>query len=230
MLKADGIVAVDDWRTEQTPGVTLAVLEQVAAGELHAIAITRHKFYGVFEDSLAAEVRRAVTDWAATDPGMEVHVDPVRREQWPRIGAIEPPTPRRTLPRKILSRLRRNLQPLLVGKASKWQLKCRRNRAVRDIAPRVVGQRADAPRIRCRSFARGTRRPSPRFRRRSERRPLERAVRDPAGDGRLRRGVPGRKEEACDSPGRPPPVTRASTDTHTPAPPTEARSQTATHT
>jgi hypothetical protein len=88
MLKADGIVAVDDWRTEHTPGVTLAAMQQVAAGELHAIAITRHKFYGVFEDSLAAEVLRAVTDWAATDPGVEVHVDPVRREQWPRIGAI----------------------------------------------------------------------------------------------------------------------------------------------
>jgi hypothetical protein len=32
----------------------------------------------------------------------------------------------------------------------------------------------------------------------------ERAVRDPAGDGRLRRDVPGRKEDTCrDSPGRP---------------------------
>lgn len=109
MLKPSGIVAVDDWRTEHTPGVTLAVMEQVAAGELHPIAITRHKFYGGFNDALAAEARRTVMDWAATELAVELHVEHVRGLPWPRITAVVPPTPKRTLPRRIVGRLRRDL-------------------------------------------------------------------------------------------------------------------------
>jgi hypothetical protein len=109
MLAPNGIVILDDWRTEHTPGVTLAVMEQVGAKELHAIAITRHKFYGVWDAALAVELRRAVMDWVATEQALELSVETVRGEEWPRIARHVEPTAKRPLLRRILGRLRRTL-------------------------------------------------------------------------------------------------------------------------
>jgi cephalosporin hydroxylase len=113
MLQPNGVVVVDDWRWEHTPGVTLAVMEQVAAGELHAIAITRAKFYGVFNEALAARLRQDVIDGVAAEPSLHLHVEQVGGVAWPRITPHEPPTPHRTLPRRILSRSKRELQRAL---------------------------------------------------------------------------------------------------------------------
>lgn len=109
MLQQTGVVAVDDWRMEHTPGVTLAVMEQVAAGELHAIAITRGKFYGVFNEARAVQLRQIVIDWAAAEPSVDLHVEQVGGVAWPRITARVPPVPQRSLPRRIASRLKREL-------------------------------------------------------------------------------------------------------------------------
>jgi cephalosporin hydroxylase len=113
MLKPEGIVALDDWRMEHTPGVTLAVMEQVVAGELHAIAITRAKFYGVFDEALAAQLRELVTDWARGEAMVDVHDERVRGTSWPRVTAVVPPAPRRTLVRRILSKAKRGLHRAL---------------------------------------------------------------------------------------------------------------------
>lgn len=50
LLRADGIVVFDDFRSEHTPGVAAAVWEAVVQGGLIPFAITPHKLYGVYGD------------------------------------------------------------------------------------------------------------------------------------------------------------------------------------
>lgn len=109
MLKPDGIVALDDWRQPHTPGVNVAVMEQVVARELHPIAITGGKFYGSWNDSLALAQRNAVMNWVAAVPRLKLHVEPVRGEEWPRIAMSGPPETKRTIPQRALTRLQREL-------------------------------------------------------------------------------------------------------------------------
>lgn len=114
VLQPDGIVAVDDWCSWDTPGVGVALMEQVAARELHAIAITSAKFYGSWNESLAIATRTAVADWAAGAPDLELNLDPIRDEHWPRITVPAQPLTARQLPHlavRRLQRLRRRFQP-----------------------------------------------------------------------------------------------------------------------
>lgn len=50
LLKQDGIVALDDYRSPHTPGVAAATWEAVLNGGLKPIAVTESKFYGTWGD------------------------------------------------------------------------------------------------------------------------------------------------------------------------------------
>jgi hypothetical protein len=50
LLRADGVVVFDDYRSEHTPGVAAAVWEAVIRNGLIPFAITPHKLYGVYGD------------------------------------------------------------------------------------------------------------------------------------------------------------------------------------
>jgi hypothetical protein len=110
ILKPDGILALDDWCSWDTPGVAVAVMEQLVAGELHAIATTSAKFYGSWNESVATAMRASVTDWVADSPDLQVHLEPIRGEPWPRITVPAQPTSARTLPKLAVRKLKRGLR------------------------------------------------------------------------------------------------------------------------
>jgi hypothetical protein len=62
MLRDDGIVVFDDYRSVHTPGVSVAVWEAMLRDGLKPIALTRKKWYGTWGDPNPA--RQVVTDWA----------------------------------------------------------------------------------------------------------------------------------------------------------------------
>ena len=114
VLQPDGIVALDDWCSWDTAGVGVALMEQLTARELHPIAITSAKFYGSWNESLATATRTAVADWADGEPDLELNLDPIRGEHWPRIAAVTQPLSARQLPHlavRRLHRLRRRYRP-----------------------------------------------------------------------------------------------------------------------
>ena len=87
MLRPEGIIVCDDWRSPHTPGVTVAVMDQVLAGDLHVIALTNQKFYGSWSESAAKAAREDVISWARTTPEVQLHLEVVRGVRWPRIVA-----------------------------------------------------------------------------------------------------------------------------------------------
>jgi hypothetical protein len=107
MLKPDGIVALDDWCSWDTPGVAVAVMEQLVAGELHPIATTSAKFYGSWDASFAATMRAAVGDWVAVSADLQVHFEPIRGERWPRIVVASEPIAPQRLPKLVVRKLKR---------------------------------------------------------------------------------------------------------------------------
>jgi hypothetical protein len=50
LLRADGVVVCDDFRSEHTPGVAAAVWNAVGNGGLRPICVTGNKFYGTWGD------------------------------------------------------------------------------------------------------------------------------------------------------------------------------------
>ncbi|MEU0964769.1 class I SAM-dependent methyltransferase [Streptomyces sp. NPDC005917] len=50
LLLPDGIVVLDDFRSEHTPGVSIATWEAVLNGDLHPICISTQKLYGTWGD------------------------------------------------------------------------------------------------------------------------------------------------------------------------------------
>lgn len=61
VLKDDGIVAFDDYRSEHTPGVALAVWEAVAGLGLAPICISTQKLYATWGDPVP--VQRRLLEW-----------------------------------------------------------------------------------------------------------------------------------------------------------------------
>ncbi|GAA2209665.1 hypothetical protein GCM10009850_051240 [Nonomuraea monospora] len=68
VLRADGIVAFDDYRSEHTPGVALAVWEAVGRLGLEPVCVTTHKLYGTWGDP--APVQERLLEWLATRPDL----------------------------------------------------------------------------------------------------------------------------------------------------------------
>ncbi|WP_433511131.1 class I SAM-dependent methyltransferase [Nonomuraea sp. CA-143628] len=66
VLRSDGIVAFDDYRSEHTPGVALAVWEAVAGLGLSPICVSSQKLYATWGDP--APVQRRLLAWLADTP------------------------------------------------------------------------------------------------------------------------------------------------------------------
>ena len=107
MLAPDGIVAVDDWRTEHTPGVMVAVMERVTARELHPIVLTRHKFYAVWDSELAQVLRQRVVEWTSSEDLLQLDIVTVGLERWPRLAAIEVSVPAPPMHARVRGYVRR---------------------------------------------------------------------------------------------------------------------------
>jgi hypothetical protein len=60
LLKPSGVVALDDFRSEHTPGVAAATWEAVAAG-MHPIVLSKMKLYGTWGD--ATPWLRSINQW-----------------------------------------------------------------------------------------------------------------------------------------------------------------------
>jgi predicted O-methyltransferase YrrM len=63
VLRRDGIVVCDDYRSEHTPGVAAAVWAAVASGRLRPICVTRQKLYGTWGDP--ARIQQELLTWLA---------------------------------------------------------------------------------------------------------------------------------------------------------------------
>ena len=90
LLGRDGIVVCDDWRGRYTPGVTVAAMEAVLEDGLSTVAITEGKLYGTWNAALASDLRDAAAAWAQSSPELDVVVEPIRGERWPRILLARP--------------------------------------------------------------------------------------------------------------------------------------------
>lgn len=88
LLRPDGIVVFDDYRSPHTPGVSAAVWEAVIEHGLKPIALSPQKFYGTWGD--AESLRRELTDWANGHPGFAVDVQEVIEHRLTRV-TYKPP-------------------------------------------------------------------------------------------------------------------------------------------
>jgi predicted O-methyltransferase YrrM len=66
MLRHDGVVVFDDYRSEHTPGVAAAVWQEMATGGLRPIAMTPMKWYGTWGDPEPAKAE--LRSWLANEP------------------------------------------------------------------------------------------------------------------------------------------------------------------
>ncbi|MBO1418994.1 class I SAM-dependent methyltransferase [Streptomyces sp. FH025] len=64
-LSEHGLVALDDYRSEHTPGVSAAVWEAVFTGGLRPVLLTPMKFYGTWGDTGATRQSLLEHDWRA---------------------------------------------------------------------------------------------------------------------------------------------------------------------
>ncbi|WP_219460883.1 class I SAM-dependent methyltransferase [Nonomuraea rhizosphaerae] len=64
VLKGDGVVAFDDYRSEHTPGVALAVWEAVAGLGMAPICVSSQKLYAMWGDPVP--VQRRLLEWLGT--------------------------------------------------------------------------------------------------------------------------------------------------------------------
>ncbi|WP_283138621.1 class I SAM-dependent methyltransferase [Rhizohabitans arisaemae] len=70
VLDSGGIVVLDDYRTEHTPGVAAAVWEAVFVAGLRPICLSGQKFYGTWGDP--APWQHALLGWAVYQPQLRM--------------------------------------------------------------------------------------------------------------------------------------------------------------
>ncbi|MFG3053975.1 class I SAM-dependent methyltransferase [Kitasatospora sp. NPDC048239] len=101
-LAADGLVALDDYRSEHTPGVSAAVWEAVFTGGLRPVLLTPMKFYGTWGDPAQAQQTLLARDWQAE--GYTVDEDTIAGGLVIRLNHRNGPSAapaRRSLPRRL---------------------------------------------------------------------------------------------------------------------------------
>ncbi|MGW6916373.1 class I SAM-dependent methyltransferase [Kitasatospora sp. NPDC054939] len=100
-LAQDGIVVLDDYRSEHTPGVSAAVWEAVFTGGLRPVLLTPMKFYGTWGDPAEAQRLLLSRDWRAE--GFALDEDTIAGAQVYRLDhrAQQAAPPRRSLPRRL---------------------------------------------------------------------------------------------------------------------------------
>ncbi|MFD5087861.1 class I SAM-dependent methyltransferase [Kitasatospora sp. NPDC058406] len=100
-LAEDGLVVLDDYRSEHTPGVSAAVWQAVFTGGLRPVLLTPMKFYGTWGDAEAVRRILLARDWRAegftVDEDTIAGVPVVRLNNAVRSGAAPRSTPRRLL-------------------------------------------------------------------------------------------------------------------------------------
>ncbi len=77
LIRDDGIVAIDDYRSVHTPGVAAAAWEAIARGDLIPFCLTPQKIYGT-RDTLNRHLVNRLTTWALRSGGYDVAVEKVR--------------------------------------------------------------------------------------------------------------------------------------------------------
>ena len=91
VLRADGIVAFDDYRSVHTPGVALAVWEAVAGLGLSPICVSTQKLYATWGDP--APVQRRLLEWLADTPELWHTTDVLGERELVRVNQRKKPAP-----------------------------------------------------------------------------------------------------------------------------------------
>ncbi|MER5866211.1 class I SAM-dependent methyltransferase [Kitasatospora sp. NPDC002040] len=105
-LAEDGVVVLDDYRSEHTPGVSAAVWEAVFTTGLRPAVLTPMKFYGTWGDPRAVQRMMLERDWQTA--GFTVDQETIAGRHVVRLN--HRPTPRTVPPRRLITDL---LPPLL---------------------------------------------------------------------------------------------------------------------
>ncbi|GAA2842118.1 class I SAM-dependent methyltransferase [Nonomuraea rubra] len=106
VLREGGIVAFDDYRSEHTPGVALAVWEAVAGLGLAPVCVSTQKLYGTWGDP--APVRERLLAWLATRPDLWHTTDVLGEHHLVRVNQRKKPKPAQ--PQSDLDRLATELR------------------------------------------------------------------------------------------------------------------------
>ncbi|MEV4170502.1 class I SAM-dependent methyltransferase [Nonomuraea sp. NPDC049709] len=91
VLRAGGVVAFDDYRSEHTPGVALAVWEAVAGLGLQPICVSSQKLYGMWGDPVP--VQRRLLDWLGERPDLWHTTDVLGDRRLVRVNHRKKPKP-----------------------------------------------------------------------------------------------------------------------------------------
>ncbi|MFF2142454.1 class I SAM-dependent methyltransferase [Kitasatospora sp. NPDC058190] len=127
-LAEDGLIALDDYRSEHTPGVSAAVWEAVFTGGLRPVLLTPMKFYGTWGDAAAARQVLLERDWRAE--GYTTDEDTIAGQRVLRLN-YQVKTPA-TVQRSASRRLALDLLPPVATRATRRVLRTlRERRAVR---------------------------------------------------------------------------------------------------
>jgi hypothetical protein len=92
-LTDDGVVVLDDYRSEHTPGVSAAVWEAVATMDLVPMAVTHNKFYGTWGDP--NPVQEELIKELAGHRDLTVYAEHIRDRRLVRLrskSSLQPPT------------------------------------------------------------------------------------------------------------------------------------------
>ncbi|MFJ3219220.1 class I SAM-dependent methyltransferase [Kitasatospora sp. NPDC086801] len=127
-LTENGVVALDDYRSEHTPGVSAAVWEAVFTGGLRPVLLTPMKFYGTWGDAAAVRQVLLGRDWRAE--GYTADDDTIAGEQVLRLNyQVKAPVQQSTSRRLAL-----DLLPPVATRATRRVLRTlRERRAVRPV-------------------------------------------------------------------------------------------------
>ncbi|MFJ2192012.1 class I SAM-dependent methyltransferase [Kitasatospora sp. NPDC087861] len=127
-LAENGVVALDDYRSEHTPGVSAAVWEAVFTGGLRPVLLTPMKFYGTWGDAAAVRQVLLARDWQAE--GYTVDDDTIAGGQVLRLNYQVKAPVQQSAPR----RLALDLLPPVATRATRRVLRTlRERRAVRPV-------------------------------------------------------------------------------------------------
>ncbi|WP_156178916.1 class I SAM-dependent methyltransferase [Saccharothrix sp. ST-888] len=115
-LAPDGLIALDDYRSEHTPGVAAAVWEAVFEHGLRPVCLTPEKFYGTWGDAEAVGRELRARDWRGE--GYRMDEDTIADHPVHRLAWDEPPgpTPERSR-RSTVRRLALDLLPPVATRA-----------------------------------------------------------------------------------------------------------------
>ena len=83
LLKAGGVIAIDDYRSAHTPGVAAAMWEAVFEGRLKPICMTAHKMYATTGASKVPWFKKLM-DWNEAQDELKTTVESVRFRRIPR--------------------------------------------------------------------------------------------------------------------------------------------------